>query len=89
MLDKLKKYFIGIGIIAIIAFVGLFVLVPEFSGFAASLLKIVIGSGLFFGLDQYVLKEIDTVEELKKGNVAYAIFMLCFAILLASAIASE
>ncbi len=89
MLNKIKKYFITIGIVAIIAFVGLFVLVPEFSGFASSLVKITIGAGLFFLFDQYVLKDLDTIEELKKGNVAYAIFMLGYAVLLAAAIASE
>jgi hypothetical protein len=59
----------------------------EFSGFAAGLAKATMGMLLFVLFDRYVLWGIDTVEELKKGNTAYAIFLLSVAVLLAACIA--
>ena len=65
------------------------VLTPvELSGFAAGLLKAALAVGLFWAFDRYVLTEIDTVVEIKAGNVAYALMLVALAILLAATVAT-
>ncbi len=65
------------------------VLTPvELSGFAAGLLKAALAVGLFWAFDRYVLTEIDTVTELKAGNVAVAVALVALAILLAATVAT-
>ena len=65
------------------------VLTPvELSGFAAGLLKAVLAVGLFWSFDRYVLTDLDTVAELKAGNVAYALMLVALAILLAATVAT-
>ena len=59
----------------------------QFSGFAAALAKAAIGI-LFYAFYVFVMKRINTVEELKKGNVAYAVFLLGFAVVIAACIAT-
>ena len=58
----------------------------EFSSFSVGLAKGVLGIFMFWIFDKYAVREIDTVEELKKGNVAYGLFTLGFAIIIAAAI---
>ena len=60
----------------------------ELSGFAAGLLKAALAVGLFWSFDRYVLTDLDTVAELKAGNVAYALMLVALAILLAATIAT-
>ena len=68
---------------------GVGVLTPvELSGFAAGLLKAALAVGLFWAFDRYVLTEIDTVTELKAGNVAVAVALVALAILLAATVAT-
>ena len=60
----------------------------ELSGFAAGLLKAALAIGLFWAFDHYVLDEVDTVAELKAGNVAYALALLALAVLLSATVAT-
>lgn len=60
----------------------------ELSGFAAGLLKAALAVGLFWAFDRYVLDEVDTVAELRAGNVAYALALLALAVLLAATVAT-
>jgi hypothetical protein len=60
-----------------------------FSGFTWTLIKVTIGIGAFWAIDKSFLHEIDTLTELKNGNVAFAIAFLGYCILLASAVASS
>ena len=60
----------------------------ELSGFAAGMLKAALAVGLFWAFDRYVLDEVDTVAELKAGNVAYAVALLALAVLLAATVAT-
>jgi hypothetical protein len=62
-------------------------LLIEFSSFPMGLLKGIIGIMLFWVIDRFAIKEIDTIEELKKGNIAYAIFVLGICIIVACAVA--
>ena len=60
----------------------------ELSRFAAGLLKAALAVGLFWAFDRYVLDEVDTVAELRAGNVAYALALLALAMLLAATVAT-
>jgi len=57
----------------------------EISSYAVGLAKGTLGIFLFWVFDKYAVKEIDTITELKKGNVAYAIYLLGIAIVIAAA----
>jgi len=58
----------------------------EFSAFAVSILKAIMGFTLVWLIDRFAIPEVNTMEELKKGNIAYAIFMLGISIVIAAAI---
>ena len=58
----------------------------EFSSFAVGMAKGILGFFMVWVLDKYGVKEIDTIEELKKGNIAYALFVLGIWIVVAAAI---
>jgi len=58
----------------------------EFSSFSVGIAKGILGVALVWIFDEYGLKQIDTIEELKKGNIAYALFLLGFFIVIAAAI---
>jgi hypothetical protein len=60
----------------------------EFSAFAVAIAKVTIGATIFYLFDLLALKDIQTIEELKKGNIAFAIFFLGFAILIAACVAT-
>ncbi len=59
-----------------------------YSAFAAAVLKVAIILLLFEGLDRYLLEGVDTIGELKDGNVAIAVTLLALALLLAPAVAT-
>lgn len=58
----------------------------ELSSFAVGIAKGALGVLLVWVFDKYAMKEIDTIQELKKGNIAYALFILGLCIVIASAI---
>jgi hypothetical protein len=59
------------------------------SSFAVALTKAIISLILLWLFDRYGMKQINTIEELKKGNLAYAVFMLALAVIIAAAIAGS
>lgn len=73
-------------VIAFITILVTYLYAVEFSAFAFGLGKVAISIVLFWLFDYFILHDVDTIEELKKGNVAYAIFLLALAILVAVAI---
>lgn len=75
----------GISILAVFITFNWFI---EFATFAIAGLAIVGAIGAFWVFDRFILSEIDTIEELKKGNTAYAIFLLSIAIMVAAAISA-
>jgi hypothetical protein len=77
----MKKFTISLGLVGLILLVLLLVFFPAFGTFGESLLFLSIFLAVFYLFDRYVMKEIDTIEELKSGNVAYAIFLVAIAIL--------
>ena len=68
-------------IISLLLTVVTFIYAVEFSAFAVGIMKVVIAVGLFWLFDKYAMKSIDTITQLKKGNTAYAIFILTAACL--------
>lgn len=83
-----KNFIIWLLVISTIQFLLFYFLIPEFSLFPAGLMKVGIVITLFYQFDKYILKGIDTLEELQKGNIAYSLFLLAIAILISSAIFS-
>lgn len=77
-----NKVLYWIMIVGIIVFAGFQLLLPEFADFPADLVKMAIGIIIFTLIDKFILKDIDTIEELKKGNIAYALVISAFIIAL-------
>lgn len=77
---------IGIVIASLLAIILTYIYAIEFSAFAFALGKVSIAIVLFWLFDKVVLKDIETIDEIKKGNIAYGLLLLSFAILIASAI---
>lgn len=64
-------------------------LFPEFTqGLAVRITRVSMFLALSWAWDRFAVPEINTIEELKKGNVAYAIFISSFTIGLAWVCAS-
>lgn len=81
--------FVGAAIAVSAALVAVtFAAVPVMSGFAAGLFKAALAVGAFWAFDRFVLTELDTVEELKAGNVAYGLMLVALALLLAATVAT-
>lgn len=80
--------FAGLTLIAVLAVGYTFTVAVQYSAFAAALAKVTMAVILFYMVDRFLLPEIDTLTELKDGNIAYAIFLLALALLLAPAIAT-
>jgi len=87
-MGRSSLFFVLLSVVAVVAVGYTFTRAIQFSGFAAALAKVAIGMVLFYAFDVFVMKQIDTVEELKKGNVAYAVFLLGFAVVIAACIAT-
>lgn len=84
LLEKLKSYFVQGAFWVVIGLVGLIVLLLYIPGYAP-LGEALLLWGVFllaFGLvDKVLWKEINTIQEIQKGNVAYALLLVAFALL--------
>ena len=85
---KVWQFFLLLGIAAFISVWYTFNYAVEFSAFAVALAKVFIGMFLFYLFDVWALKDIDTIQELKNGNIAVSIFFLGYAILVAACVAT-
>lgn len=72
--------------LALAIFVLIMIYAQGFAAYGAAMLMATSGITLFFVIDKWVLNDIDTIEEIKKGNIAYGLFMLAYAIVLAGSI---
>jgi hypothetical protein len=92
MIDRLASkrtlFLVAVGIVSIVAVALTFHYAVAYSAFAAALLKVSIILLLFEGLDRYLLEGVDTIGELKNGNIAIAVALLALALLLAPAVAT-
>ena len=89
ILTKKNKFLCIAGSISIVIFFMFMFFIPEYSSFAASILKAFIGISLFHIFDEYVLIGIDLIEELKKKNIAVAIVYASVVLLIYGAITSS
>ena len=62
--------------------------VQAVSGFAAGLFKAMLGVGLWALFDRFVLADIDTIAEIRKGNVAFGLLLLAVALLISASVAT-
>lgn len=74
-------YLVAWVIAGIALLIGLYQIFPAFAGFGEAMAYWSMAVAAFISYDIVVLKEIDTIEELKKGNVAYAISLVAVALL--------
>jgi hypothetical protein len=81
-------FFLAATIVASVSIWWTFTTFVALSGFAAALGKAVLGALAFWLTDEILLRDIDTITELKKQNIAYAIFILSYAIILAACIST-
>lgn len=61
----------------------------EFSSFTVGLFKYLMAISIFYVIDKFYLKNIDTIELVGKEPVAYAIFVLANAVMLSMCIATS
>ncbi len=85
MKKALLTYFLIFAVGFITAFL-CFTYLIELSSFPFAILKAIIGIFIFWLIDRFALHEIDTIQELKKGNIAYALFVLGICVIIAVAV---
>lgn len=93
-MNSIKDFFSNsafktVAVISILATVSIFLTFSwfiELSSFAVGIAKAALGVFLAWSFDKYAMPEINTVDELKKGNIAYALFFLGLCIIVAAAI---
>lgn len=95
---KAKKRLMNVGTMKVVRLMSIFAVISvslviltfnyfiEFSSFAVILLKITIGFTLFWLIDKFAMDEIDTMEEIKKGNISYGLLLLGLSITIAAAV---
>ena len=79
-LSPLVRFTIVLEMLGVCAFAILYSTLEAFAIFGESIVYTATFIFIFFLFDNYVLKDIDTIEELKKRNVAYAIFLCAIAL---------
>ena len=75
-----------LGIIGIIGFIFLYYIDIALTGFPAMLIEVSMGLGGWYLLDKYFLKEVDTVDEIKKNNIALPLVFIAYSLIFAAAI---
>lgn len=97
MFITIKEYFSKIGeyikagfLSIILITVGILLLIllqgTIISSLAAIIANLGFGIGVLWAFDKYLLKDIDTLIEIKKGNIAFAILYLSWCIIIGASI---
>lgn len=86
---KAMKFFIIMIVISVIAVAFTFIYAIDLSSFAVGIAKFTIALLVVWAFDRFACREVNTMEELKKGNVAYALFLLGVLILAAAVVAQS
>lgn len=79
------RYIAVTGVVGMLVLVGLLLLAPAFAVWGEALATVAAFVGVFVAFDKYVMKDIDTVKELRERNLAYAVFMVAVALLVLAA----
>jgi len=85
---KRLGFIVGLILVAVAAVAYTFDAAIRISRFAAGLFNASVLIGLGVGVDHFLLDDLDTVEELKKGNLAVGAALIALALLLAPAVAN-
>lgn len=88
LISKRVLFISALTVLATVAVAFTFTQAVAYSAFAAAVLKVAIILLLYEALDRFLLEGVDTISELKDGNVAVAVTLLALALLLAPAIAT-
>jgi hypothetical protein len=88
LISKRVLFISALTVLAIAAVAFTFTQAVAYSAFAAAVLKVAIILLLYEALDRFLLEGVDTISELKDGNVAVAVTLLALALLLAPAVAT-
>lgn len=80
-MKNINKYSIIWLVLGLVVFLSLRIWATAFASFGEAMIFWVIAVIAFYTFDRYVMTEIDTIEELKKGNISYALFLVAIAIL--------
>jgi len=82
--------YLKFGLIAIFAIIfgilGILFVPTILSAYPAIVGNIGFGIGLWWLIDKFALKNIDTINEIKKGNIAFGLLLLALAIIIAASI---
>ena len=81
MLFKKYWYAVAMMVVGVGAFLIAIFIDTRLGETAIGLLRLGIGVALFFLVDKYFLLEVDTIEEVKKGNTAVGFLFISYAIL--------
>lgn len=77
-----KSLFFTVSVLIVISGLALtHLLFFQFSTLAWAFTKAVLAISLFVAVDSTLLSDINTIEQLKKGNIAYALVILSYALL--------
>lgn len=90
LLDKIKTplFFLVTIILAIFSLQITLNFFLEYSEFAFGFSWVIASIAFFVAYDKVVLRKVDTITEIKKGNIAYAIFLFAHALIIAACIFS-
>lgn len=60
--------------------------IEQFSSFGVAIVLAATGTGILWLVDRFLLYGYDTIDELKKGNIAVGMALIAYAILISSCI---
>lgn len=87
-----KSPYLKFGLLSIVAILfgvlGIWIVPGPLSAFPAIVGNLGFGMGIWWLIDKYVLTDLDTIVEIKKGNIAFAILILSIAIIIAASISA-
>jgi uncharacterized membrane protein YjfL (UPF0719 family) len=86
--DKIKIFYpkLILAVVAGLIFWLVSTNLTAYSSYGNAILLVVASGFLFYAFDKWVLHGFDTMEEIKKGNMAVAVFILAYSIITGCAI---
>lgn len=75
-----------VGIVGLVIFSNI---LPQITSFFAIIANVGESLGIIYLIDKYVLKDINTLQEIKNGNISYSIFILSICIIIAFSISGS
>ena len=76
-------------LLGVCLFILLAIFAPFMSAFGSIIVNVSLALFILWVVDKFVLIDVNTVEELKKGNIAYALFWIGISIIIHAAISAS